>query len=79
MTIAPLKSCNATASAWTFRLRQGVTFHNGATFDANDVVTSYAAMWDTENPLHVGNTGQYSYWGGLWGDWLNSEGGGGGH
>lgn len=31
---------NADASEWTFTLRSGVTFHNGKTLDANDVVFS---------------------------------------
>jgi ABC-type transport system substrate-binding protein len=56
---------------WTCKLRDGVTFHDGATFDANDVVTAYAVQWDATHPLHVGNSGVFEYWGGLWGGFLN--------
>jgi ABC-type transport system substrate-binding protein len=58
---------NEDGSQWTCTLREGVTFHDGSTLDANDVVTSYAASWDALNPLHVGNTGQFSYFSALWG------------
>ncbi|KAE9526436.1 ABC transporter substrate-binding protein [Testudinibacter aquarius] len=33
-------SASADAKTWTFKLRQGVTFHNGNAFDAEDVVFS---------------------------------------
>jgi ABC-type transport system substrate-binding protein len=56
---------------WTCTLRDGVTFHDGATFDANDVVTTYAVQWDTAHPLHVGNSGVFEYWPGLWNGFLN--------
>ena len=59
------------ASTWTCTLRDGVTFSDGADFDANDVVVSYAAMWDAEHPLHVGRSGAFEYWPGLWGGFLN--------
>ena len=42
----------------------------GPTFDANDVVTSLAAQWDPNNPLHVGNGGTFDYWGALWGGFI---------
>jgi len=32
---------SADASTWTFKIRQGVEFHNGKTLDANDVVASF--------------------------------------
>ncbi len=57
---------------WTFTLRDGVTFHNGATFDANDVVESYVVQWDASNPLHVGRTGDFTYFTGLFGQFLNA-------
>ena len=49
------------------------TFHNGATFDANDVVLSYAVQWDAEHPLHVGkaDAGLFEYWTYLFAGFLN--------
>jgi peptide/nickel transport system substrate-binding protein len=58
---------------WTCHLREGVTFHNGATLDANDVVLSYALQWDVTHPLHVGRDGGFSYFPGLFGGFLNAE------
>lgn len=52
---------------WTCNLRQGVTFHDGSAFDANDVVASYAAGLDASSPLHTGNTGAWQYYSYLWG------------
>ena len=67
------ESCtpNDDATIWTCTLRQNVTFHNGATLDANDVVVSYAVQWDTKHPLHIGRSGAFEYWPGLWGGFLN--------
>jgi ABC-type transport system substrate-binding protein len=62
---------NDDASVWTCTLREGVTFHDGATLDSGDVLLSYAAMWDAAHPLHAGNTGQFEYFPGLWGGFLN--------
>ena len=42
-----------------------------ATLDANDVVASLSAQWDTKSPLHVGNTGDFEYFPGLFGGNLN--------
>lgn len=53
---------NAEATEWTCTLRAGVKFSNDATLDSNDVVASYARMWDFNNELRKGNTGVYQYW-----------------
>jgi ABC-type transport system substrate-binding protein len=62
---------NEDLSVWTCTLREGVTFHNGASFEANDVVTSFAVQWDAANPLHLGRDGSFTYFPGLWGGFLN--------
>jgi ABC-type transport system substrate-binding protein len=56
---------------WTFTLQEGVTFHDGSALDANDVVLSYAVEWDAAHPLHTGRTGNFDYWSGLFGAFLN--------
>ncbi len=58
---------NETLDVWTCSLRQGVTFHDGSTFDANDVVASYTAGLDAASPLHTGNSGVFEYYDYLWG------------
>jgi ABC-type transport system substrate-binding protein len=63
---------NEDGTEWTFTLRQGVTFHDGSTFDANDVVASYAAQWDAANPLHVGRNGDFVYFTAFFGSFLNA-------
>jgi ABC-type transport system substrate-binding protein len=63
---------NEDLTEWTFTLREGVTFHNGDTLDSNDVVVSWLAQWDASHPLHVGNSGQFYYFGALFGAFLNA-------
>jgi peptide/nickel transport system substrate-binding protein len=61
-------------SAWTCSLRQGVTFHDGTTLDANDVVVSFTAGLDASSPLHTGNSGVFEYYDYLWNGLINAEG-----
>lgn len=63
---------NADLTEWTFHLRDGVKFTDGSTFDANDVTTTMIAMWDASNPLHKGRTGDFTYWTGYFGNFLNA-------
>ncbi len=63
---------NEALDEWTCTLREGVTFHDGSTLDANDVVLSYAVQWDAEHELHVGRDGSFTYFGALWGGFLNA-------
>ena len=63
---------NADATEWIFTLREGVKFHNGADFDANDVVATYAALWDASNPNHKGRDGTFQYFTGFFAQFLNA-------
>lgn len=58
---------NEDLTSWSCTLREGVTFHDGTTFDANDVIATFAANLDVEHPNHAGNTGVYEYYDYLWG------------
>ena len=64
---------NADLTEWTFTLRPGVAFHNGATLDANDVVATYASIWDAKNPAHKGRTTTFEYFTTFFGAFLNAE------
>lgn len=70
------KECvpNADLTQWTCTLQDGVTFHDGSTFDASDVIVSFSAQWDMQSPLHVGRAGDFAYWTALisGGDFLNT-------
>jgi ABC-type transport system substrate-binding protein len=65
---------NDDLSVWTCSLRSGVTFHDGSTFDANDVLASFTAGLDASSPLHVGNSGVFEYYDYLWNGLINAEG-----
>ncbi len=63
---------NADLTEWTFRLRSGVTFHNGDKLDAGDVVASFLAQWDASNVNHVGRTSTFEYFTAFYGSFLNA-------
>ncbi len=65
---------NDDLSQWTCSLRQGVVFHDGSTFDANDVVASFEAGLDASSPLHTGNSGAFDYYSYLWKSLINADG-----
>ncbi len=62
---------NDDLTQWTFHLRYNVRFSNNATFDANDVVTSFSAIWDAKDVNHKGRTGEFAYFHRLFGNLLN--------
>ncbi|MEO8207973.1 MAG: ABC transporter substrate-binding protein, partial [Chloroflexota bacterium] len=70
--LATACTANADLTVWTCTLRDGVKFHNGADLDANDVVLSYAVQWDAAHPLHIGRSGAFEYFPGLFGGFLNA-------
>lgn len=70
--LAESYEANADLTEWTFKLREGVIFHDGSKFDAKDVILSYAVQWDAMHPLHVGRNGSFTYFPGLFGQFLNA-------
>jgi len=71
-SLAESYEANEDGTEWTFTLRQGVTFHDGSSLDANDVVLSFVVLWDASHPLHVGRNGSFAYFPGLFGGFLNA-------
>src|SRR5579884_3897133 len=49
-------SHNGDGSAWTFKLRQGVKFHNGQTMSADDVVYTFREQADPKNASNALST-----------------------
>jgi len=70
--LAETWEANDDLTEWTFHLRHGVTFHNGATFDANDVIASFLAQWDAQDPNHKGNSGTFEYFTNFFVQFLNA-------
>jgi ABC-type transport system substrate-binding protein len=63
---------NEDLTVWTCTLRQGVSFSDGSSFDANDVIATFGANADVNSPLHIGNTGAFEYWSLLWGNLIGA-------
>ena len=63
------ESCvpNADLTQFVCTLRQDVVFHDGSTFDANDVVMTFIMGLDVSSPYHVGDTNLWEYYDYLWG------------
>ncbi len=70
-SLADSWTSNDAMTEWTFYLRYNVSFSNGATMDANDVVASFAAMWDASSPNHTGRTGEFEIFLELFGEFIN--------
>ena len=62
---------NSISTIWTFSLRYNVKFTNGAYLDANDVVASFAAIWDASSANHTGRTGEFTIFKQLFGEFIN--------
>ena len=66
-------SSNEDLTEWTFELRYNVQFADGSQLDANDVVASFAAIWDASSPNHKGRSGEFLMFKRLFGKMLNSD------
>ena len=49
---------NANATAWTFKLREGVKFHDGTAMNADAVVFNLRRWWDKADPYGFRNQGR---------------------
>ena len=64
---------NKDLTEWTFNLRYNVQFSDGSQFDANDVVASFAAIWDASDPNHKGRNGEFAMFKRLFGNLLHDN------
>lgn len=52
---------SADGKAWTFKLRKGISFHDGTTFDASAVCTNFERMFDQNAEAQKGPAAYWSY------------------
>ncbi len=64
---------NADATVWTFTLKYDVKFSNGAALDANDVVATFASLWDAKSISHVGRSAKFTVFKRFFGQFLNAQ------
>lgn len=64
---------NQDLTQWTFHLRYDIRFSNSGRLDANDVVASFAAIWDASSPNHKGRSGEFTIFRQLLGDFINRQ------
>ena len=74
-SLAESYEANDELTVWTFHLREGVVFHDGSMLDANDVVLSYAVVWDADHPMRdgVARDGGFTYFSAFWYGFMGGE------
>jgi len=62
--LATSYTVSADGKEWTFKLRQGVKFHDGTPFNADAVVWNFTRQWDESHPFHAKeySTLTWEYW-----------------